>query len=306
MKLYGYITLGILTTLLVTSGIWYVRAPYAQSTYRASIHHDVLPKIEEVQPLAQGKHVVIHLERMTLDLRDGTTTLETLPIISIGKPGSYYETIGGVYANDYKIREHFSSIGHVYMPWSTHVFGNFFIHGIPYYPDGREVSSEYSGGCIRLTNENAKRVYEFVEKGTPIIIFKNAESDFIPTATSTETQSMDMTRLMIAVISLEVLSQDNPIHLPSGEVTTRRALLPRLLIAKDDTVGEVLANDRGEDAFVAYMNQKALALGMAHTHFSSLTSGAQTTPLDVERLTAHIRAYKQYLLPFIEPPVVSQ
>jgi hypothetical protein len=306
MKLYGYIALLIIVIALLAGGVWYARAPHIQGTYHAVNNASTIMMPQEKEPLKQGKHIVIHLSRMTLDLRDGTTTLQTVPIISIGKPGSYYETIGGTYANDYKIREHFSSIGHVYMPWSTHVFGNFFIHGIPYYPDGKEVSSEYSGGCIRLANDDAKRVYEFVETGTPIIIFRDAEEDFIPTATTTEVNSMDMTRLMIAVISLEVLSQDNPIHLKNGETTTRRALLPQLLIRKDDSVGSILANDRGEDVFISYMNHKAESLGMAHTRFSSLTERAQTTSLDIDRFTMYITTYKHYLVPFMQSTAVSQ
>lgn len=256
-----------------------------------------------------GQHLIVHLALMNIELRDGTTTLATLPIITIGKPGSYYETIGGVYQNDYKIRNHFSSIGHVYMPWSTHVFGNFFIHGIPYYENGTKVSGEYSGGCIRLTDADAKRVYDFISKETPIIVTDHSVEDFAPLATSSiRITSMDMTRLMAATISLEVLTQDDPIFDPTTKTTTtRRKLLPRLIEDKDDRVIGVLAISRGDATFLDYMNTKARSLGLTNTHFSAINEPAETASPDMERFLAYIQNYKTYLLTLgTSTPLVSQ
>lgn len=291
-QIKGYVSLGILLSLLMVSGVWYANSP--------AIHPIQTPPEAPQQaerPLREGKHILINLDTMKVELRNSTTTLETHDILTVGKPGSYYETIGGVYENDYKIKKHFSSIGHVYMPWSTHVFGNYFIHGIPYHTDGTQVSSTYSGGCIRLSDESAERVYEFVEKGTPIIITENDEQAFLPTATSTlRTPSMDITRLMVAVISLEVLTQDNEITDTDGKtITTRRAILPRLLEG-DDTVSALYAQALGEDTFLSYMNQKAQALGMSNTRFSSLTEPVLTTEEDSARFAHYLRSYKTYLL----------
>ena len=296
--IHGYITIGILVGSLALSGVWYATSP----TTRVS-EMPFTPVAQEPSPLYEGNYVVVHLEKMQVELRNGTTTVETLPIISIGKPGSYYETIGGAYLNDYKIKNHFSSIGLVYMPWSVHVFGNYFIHGVPYYPDGTEVSSAYSGGCVRLSNLNAERVYAFIQKGTPIVITEDTERDFIPTETeSPSISSIEMTRLMVAAISLEALTQDNEITDTDGvSVTTRRTLLRRLLTAGDDSVSTKLAQALGEGTYVSYMNQKAQALGLTNTLFTSVTSPASTTPADQERFMQHIENYKTYLL--ILPPV---
>lgn len=251
-----------------------------------------------VTPLYEGDYVVVNLTSLEVTLHSGTTTLQTLPVITIGKPGSYYETIGGAYENDYKIKNHFSTIGHVYMPWSIHVFGNFFIHGIPYYENGTKVSSEYSGGCIRLSDEDAKLVYNFIQKGTPIIVTDGTERDFMPTATSTQTfESMDMTRAMAAIVSLEVLTQDTPVYDPSaGKTTTRRKLLPRLIVNKDDSVISIYTKERGDTAFLMYMNTKARALGLTNTTFGSPYSPAITTKEDAERFQNYIANYKTYLL----------
>lgn len=252
--------------------------------------------LQQIAPHIQGKHVIIYLDTMTLELRDGDTIVATLPLLSQGRPGSYYETIGGTYTNDYKTPLHFSSIGHVYMPHSVHLFGNYFIHGVPYYPDGREVSSAYSGGCIRLANDNAKLVYNFIDKGTPITVTRDGEHGFDPTqAASSTLSSLEMTNLMVASISLELLTQDNPITNTNGTITTRKALLPRLINDGDVSVAHLYAKSIGEQAFINAMNEKAIALGLTNTRFVSLEIPVDTTYDDYARFMTYITTYKSYI-----------
>lgn len=104
----------------------------------------------------------------------GTVSLE-VPIRTKGKEGSWWETPAGLYQIETKEKDHFSTFGNVHQPWSMSFQGNFFIHGWPYYPDGTAVSSTFSGGCIRLSDENAKAVYDKVSVGTPVLVF---EKDF--------------------------------------------------------------------------------------------------------------------------------
>jgi hypothetical protein len=298
--LHGYITLGILLVLLLISGLWY--SPFhGIEKIQASLPGSG-ESVRGQQPLYEDKYVVVNLGTMEVSLKQGTTSLATLPIISIGKPGSYYETIGGAYGNDYKIKNHFSSIGHVYMPWSVHVYGNFFIHGIPYYPNGEKVSSTYSGGCIRLSDEDAKQVYDFIAEGTPIVVTEHDEYEFVPTAQQAPSiESLEMTRLMVATVSLEVLAQDNEITDIDGKgMTTRRKLLPRLLIDGDDRVSEKLSASLGADTFIMYMNKKAVSLGLTNTTFTSLDSPVLTTAEDRERFMHYITEYKTYLVTLIE------
>ncbi len=302
-KVHGYITIGILLLLLTVSFIWYAESP---TISRREITYAAEVKVET--PLYPGDFVVVNLETMKIELRNGTTTLETLDIITKGKPGSYYETIGGAHTNDYKEKSHFSSIGHVYMPWSVHIFGNFFIHGIPYYPDGTKVSSTYSGGCVRLSDNDAKKVYDFISRGTPIVLTGGFESDFIPTKIETPSvQSIDITRLMVATVSLEVLTQDNEVtNLDGNSLTTRRKLLPRLIVDGDDAVSVKLAQAVGINAFIDYMNQKAQSLGMTNTIFTSVTDPVMTTQEDAERFTKYISDYKAYLLNLSPTQTLSQ
>lgn len=111
--------------------------------------------------------------------QQGTTTLE-VPILTKGREGSWWETPAGLYEIQSREKNHFSSFGSVYQPWSMAFQGNFFIHGWPYHPDGSEVSSTYSGGCIRLSTEDAKKVYDLTKMGMPVLVFEKdfAQDDF--------------------------------------------------------------------------------------------------------------------------------
>lgn len=292
------LTIGVFVTsfLLSFGAIFFMKTTtFAQSYPFFNNQEDTtidLPKEEAVT----GEHVVVLLNAMRIELRSGTTTLSSFPIISKGKPGSYYETIGGIYPNDYKTPLHFSSIGHVYMPYSIHVFGNYFIHGIPYYPNGDKVSSAYSGGCIRLADEDAKVVYNFIKRGTPVIISQVTVSEFSPTPASSSTVfSKDLTRLMVATISLEALTQDSPIIDANGADVTRKQILPLLVKDGNDSVATTYANYLGQATFIKMMNDKAKALGLSSTSFTSVTEPATTTEADMIRFFSYINNYKSYI-----------
>lgn len=278
-------------------GITYVSAPHVLSEIKTITNNATSTPAEVAPEIVLGKQVIVNLGTMKLELLDGTSTPTVIDIVSKGKPGSYYETPGGNYTTEYKIRNHFSSIGLVYMPYSVHVFGNFFIHGIPYYPDGTEVSSTYSGGCIRLRNEDAQKVYAFVEVGTPVRITGAATETFTYSKNTDVSlvENMEMTRLMVAAISLEFLTQDNEIIF-EGMQTTRRTILPDLVVYKDDSVSVEYTETLGRKGYVARMNEKAKALGLHNTTFTDVTTPATTTLEDSERFLQYIKTYKSYLL----------
>jgi len=130
---------------------------------------------EEVQgQLVSDKvnFVVADLSSMKLVLyKEGNVVLE-VPILAKGKEGSWWETPSGLYRIETKEDMHFSTFGNVYQPWSMAFQGNFFIHGWPQYSDGSPVASSYSGGCIRLSTEDAGRVFSEVEVGMPVLVFE--------------------------------------------------------------------------------------------------------------------------------------
>jgi D-alanyl-D-alanine carboxypeptidase len=138
--------------------------------------------IDDVVPLT-GKFMVADLSAMKLTLyRDGTSTAEYV-IQTKGKPGTPWETPAGFYTIQTKEENHFSTIGHVNMPYSMQFYGNYFIHGWPTYDDGTPVASTYSGGCIRLNTSDAKQVYDFADTHTGLFVYDphtNTSASSIP------------------------------------------------------------------------------------------------------------------------------
>lgn len=125
----------------------------------------------------QGKFIGIDLVNMEAYLYQDGEVLKSFEVLSKGKPGSHWETPSGLYDVIVKMVDGYSSVGQVYMPYSMQFYGNFFIHGWPYYPDGTPVPLGYSGGCIRLSTKDAKEVFDFAEKGTGIFVYDNDKNN---------------------------------------------------------------------------------------------------------------------------------
>jgi len=120
--------------------------------------------------------IEVDLNTMQLSIYKEGQRYKNFSVLSKGREGSWWETPTGKYTAIVKEPNHFSSIGKVYMPYSVQFYGNFYIHGWPYYPDGSPVPTTYSGGCIRISTEDAKEVFDFIKPSMPIIIF-DGEAD---------------------------------------------------------------------------------------------------------------------------------
>lgn len=133
----------------------------------------VLTKLEELKN-TMATFIFADLNKMTLSYYKNGEFFESFKISAKGKEESFFETPSGFYKINYKEQNHFSTIGKVWMPWSMHIFGNYFIHGWPYYPGGKPVAQTFSGGCIRLSAEDAKELFKITEQGTPVLICSEA------------------------------------------------------------------------------------------------------------------------------------
>lgn len=287
------ISLGAITLL---SSVTYVAHTIAfTSTKEKNIHSNQI--LSPAPPLADQKYIEILLDAMELRLHNGSSSTEIIPILSVGKSGSFYETIGGRYISDYKTELHLSTIGNVYMPYNVHVFGNYFIHGVPYYANGEKVSTKYSGGCIRLRDTDAKKVYDFVEEGIPISISKDNIQEFNPTPFSSSTfLSFKMTTMMVGAINLESLNQDTILGGESVPYKKAKELLQTLLTNGDTRVSKIYADAYDNEKFLEQMNKKAQAIGLSNTKFISVTEPVSTTFEDYTRFMEYITKYKSYML----------
>jgi serine-type D-Ala-D-Ala endopeptidase (penicillin-binding protein 7) len=237
---------------------------------------------------------------------DGVEQL-SFPILTKGREGSWWETPAGLYKVESKIKNHFSAFAKVNLPWSMPFQGNFFIHGWPYYPDGTPVSSQYSGGCIRLSTDDAKKLYDQVSAGTPLLVFEkdfarddfkydggvtgvSAESylaaDIGNNTVFTEHNSREVkpiysiTKLVTALVAVEYINIERdititqPMIIPTskarlvvGQDYSVYDLLHPLLMESSNEAAEAIARSLGRDYFIGLMNQKAKAIGMDHTTF---------------------------------------
>ncbi len=258
-----------------------------------------------------------NLSRMTLTVyTDGVSTL-TVPIKSKGKEGSWWETPSGLYRAQGKTEKHYSSFGHVYMPWSIPFQGNFFIHGWPYYPDGTPVAEGYSGGCIRLEDSYAEQVYRATEVGMPILVFEeqpitaftyaleapavsaasylvaDLETNFV--LMSGHTRDVRTTDIVVNIMTALVASEHQNIEklvtiddraergsstrlVPGASYSLYDLFFPLLLEDSSDA-RDALAEYFGSRRFTSLLNTKASALGMESTSFGDLSTypGAHTT-----------------------------
>jgi D-alanyl-D-alanine carboxypeptidase len=234
------------------------------------------------------KEILIDLEKMKLLAYEKGNLVHDIDIVSKGRPNSYFETPVGEYEIGIKNIKHFSSIGKVYLPYSIQFFGNFFIHGIPEYPNGKKVNSEYSGGCIRLNDQDAKTIYYFADQNTKIKILDYPKTNEIiktkksPSSNAIAYAIMDIktgkiiaeqnsnkvlpiasiTKLMTAIISLETINQEHFLTLTldsyneygdSGKLVPLakykiKDLLYPMLLTSSNDAAKALANHYGYDS----------------------------------------------------------
>lgn len=249
-----------------------------------------------------------NLRDMKLRYYEDGEVVASYPILSKGRPGSWWETPTGLYEVRDKIENHYSTFGNVYLPWSLPFQGNFFIHGWPEYQNGDPVPEGYSGGCIRLSNEDASNLYSRVEAGVPILVHESEESTSrfqyelrIPemgdihyliadVEDATVLASSDfssvvpiasLTKLMTALIAAEHINLDSRVSI--GDTDLVQSLIPRLeerqsvsmysllqllLLESSNEAAEVIASQLGRAQFINLMNEKAYAIGMENTTFA--------------------------------------
>ena len=126
--------------------------------------------IEDTVPTS-GKFIAADLVHMQLYLYQDGATVGTYPILTKGRPRTPYETPSGFYSVLTKEKNHFNSGEKVNMPYSMEFYGNYFIHGWPTYQNGTPVASTYSGGCIRLSTDDAALVYAFADRGVGVFVY---------------------------------------------------------------------------------------------------------------------------------------
>lgn len=208
----------------------------------------------------EGKFIAADLQAMKLVLYQDGTEVVSYPILTKGKEGSPYETPAGFYSVLSKETDHFNRKEQVHLPYSMQFYGNYFIHGWPYYVDGTRVNPNYSGGCIRLSTSDAEKVYAFAEKGTGVFVYDPAPSvSNIPLALSTLPQpSVSAAAYLVADID-------------TGDVyAEKRAEEPRPIASLTKLMTALVANE------TIMFNNKITMPRSSLSHATSVAGGAET------------------------------
>jgi len=257
---------------------------------------------------AEATFIDVDLSAMSLRYFENGVLSESMPILAKGEVGSWWQTPAGLYKVEFKKKDHFSTVGQVYQPWTLAFQGNFFIHGWPTNPDGKDVDSSFSVGGIRLENDDAERLYKKVSVETPILIHEEIkeEKPFVyepkvpelktphyliadvlnsTVLASSELEAVapiaSVAKLMTALVAAEHINLDSKVFV--NEPTFVQSLIPRLgdrsrvsmysllqllLVESSNEASEVIAAELGRDNFITKMNQKARSLGMMSTFFA--------------------------------------
>ena len=99
-----------------------------------------------------------------------------IPIAYQAPSGVWYQTPTGYFRAGIKKENHISSLFPVYMNYAVQMYEDFFIHEIPYYLDGRAVTSDFTGGCIRLEKSYAKEFFNLIKSGDLIVSYLTFEN----------------------------------------------------------------------------------------------------------------------------------
>lgn len=286
----------------------YAAAPLQFGIQVALSQPDFFAETRDTFIASEKSFIEADLTKMELRYYEAGKEVFSAKILAKGKEGSWWETPAGLYSIGVKKENHFSSFGKVYQPWSMTFQGNFFIHGWPYYPDGTPVPTEFSGGCIRLSNEDAEALYKLVAVETPVLVH---EADFVNDSfvyepkipeietphylvadieNSTVLAASDLdsaapiasvTKLMTALIAVEYINLDKNVsinYVPSvpsviprlavGQTVSMYSLLQLLLVESSNEAAEYIAGIVGRERFIGLMNDKAKALGLEETTFT--------------------------------------
>jgi len=281
---------------------------YSYGSWPALDNADYYSQVLDQFVVQKATFINANLSTMTLRFYKDGAVLREMPILAKGKPGSWWETPAGLYKVTDKIQSDFSSFAHVYSPWALAFQGNFLIHGWPYYPDGTPVPAGYSGGCIRLSTNDAKALYALVPVGTPILV---SSADFMADDFHEQMQTprispesflaadlksnfvfaeknpdkklpiASLTKLMTALVAVEYVNIENTItitpdmivktsipRLKVGQELSLYDLLQPLLKESSNEAAVAISHFLGPNYFVRLMNHKAAAIGMTNTRFA--------------------------------------
>ncbi len=155
--------------------------------------------------------IEVNLEKMILRVYNEDDVLVEYPVLRRGNPEKWGGTAAGLNKVNYKSDKWFSNTALVFMPNALNLYGKYYIHGEPFYPDGRKLITVNSGGCIQIRADQAKIIYDLVQKNSPILVIDKENDGFeYPLKRTTHFPSVSAKSYLVADLgSGTALVQDN-------------------------------------------------------------------------------------------------
>jgi lipoprotein-anchoring transpeptidase ErfK/SrfK len=252
--------------------------------------------------------IEVDLTKRTLRYFQKGVLVQSAEVFGVGAQGSWWDAPSGLYTIAEKDPRMFTTTGQAYLPFALTFQSNFVIHGWPVYPGGERSGNDFSGGGIKISDADAKALFDEVKEDTPVLVHKSAAKPDtfvyepqipdivtkeyfiadISNGTILAASDLDkevpiasLTKLMTAVVASEKIKLDGRIWVASPSFV--QSMIPRLsnqasvsvyslmqvlLLESSNEAAEVLAGEVGRAEFITAMNAKAIQLGMLNTTFT--------------------------------------
>jgi murein DD-endopeptidase MepM/ murein hydrolase activator NlpD len=174
--LIAFVILLLLIFVIVILG-FFIPKNYVFNFQDNFIVSNIFSNSNSIKPKICEKRVwEVNLSKNLIYFFENCKLKEIIPIAYQAPEGKWYQTPTGYFRIGVKKEKHISSLFPVYMNYAVQMYEDFFIHEIPYYLDGRKVSSSFSGGCIRLESEYAKKFFNLAKPGDLIVSYKTLDN----------------------------------------------------------------------------------------------------------------------------------
>jgi len=164
----------------------------------------------------------VNLAQMKVAIYKEGSLIKDVPILIKGNVDNWGGSAAGLYRVLSGNKASFSIGSDVYMPYALHYYGKYYIHGIPYYPGGVKFDSLFSGGCLRLKDEDAEAIYELSELNMPVLVIDKKRDYYeYPLEDITEFPELSAKSYLVADLdSGHVLAEKNSLDpLPIASLT---------------------------------------------------------------------------------------
>jgi len=142
------------------------------------VYLDFWEKIRNGFINSKEEFLEVNLQQMKIKVWVNGLLVKEVPILRKGDPQEWGGTAAGLNKAISKNRSSFSVVSEVYMPWSIHFYGKYYIHGEPYYPGGKKLQTEASGGCIQLSDQDAKTIFELTKEEMPVLVIDKEKENY--------------------------------------------------------------------------------------------------------------------------------